>query len=141
MGRYRLPPDAWRQATLVLLRYPETRAQFMELIEESRTNTSERRNGGAKPSHPDPTATAAIRLYGDARFQRIKREVCAVEHALAGLSNAEREVIRRRFFDHKYGSRKVCGYQYMQDIGFGKRQMQRIVHRVVKAIAIQLGEI
>lgn len=140
MGRYRLPPDAWRQATLVLLRYPETKAQYTQLVEESQTRTGEQNGKSHKPVHSDPTANAGIKLSGDPRFQRIKREVAAVESALIGLDGAEREVIRRRFWSHKRGSRKVCKYS-MIDIGYSERQMHRIVRRVVKAVALQLGEL
>ena len=140
MGRYRLPPDAWRQATLVLLRYPETKAQHTQLVEESQTRTGEQNGNSHKPVHSDPTANAGIKLAGDPRFQRIKREVAAVENAMARLDGAEREVIRRRFWNHKRGSRKICAYRYMIDIGYSERQMHRIVRRVVKAVALQLGE-
>lgn len=140
MGRYRLPPDAWRQATLVLLRYPETKVLYNQLVEEVQTRTDERKGNSHKPVHSDPTATAAIRLSDDARFQRVKREVTAVDNALTGLDGAEREVIRQRFWSHKRGSRKVCKYS-MIDIGYSERQMHRIVRRVVKAVALQLGEL
>lgn len=141
MGRYRLPPDAWRQATLVLLRYPETKVLYTQLVEEVQTRTDEQKGNSHKPVHSDPTANAGIKLADDPRFQRIKREVAAVENAMAGLDGAEREVIRRRFWNHKRGSRKICAYRYMIDIGYSERQMHRIVRRVVKAVAMQLGEL
>ena len=140
MGRYRLPPDAWRQATLVLLRYPETKAQYTQLVEESQTRTGEQNGNSHKPVHSDPTANAGIKLSCDPRYQRIKREVAAVENAMAGLEGAEREVIRQRFWSHKRGSRKVCGYNYMRDTGYSRRQMQRIVKRVIISVAMHLGE-
>ena len=142
VGRYRLPPDAWRQATLVLLRYPETKVLYNQLVEEVQTRTDEQKGGTShKPVHSDPTATAAIRLSDDARFQRVKREVTAVDNALTGLDGAEREVIRQRFWSHKRGSRKVCGYNYMRDTGYSRRQMQRIVKRVIISVAMHLGEL
>ena len=141
MGRYRLPPDAWRQATLVLLRYPETKALYDQLVEESRTRTSEQKGSSHKPVHSDPTATAGMKLSDDARFQRVKREVSAVDNALMTLDGAEREVIRQRFWNHKRGHRKVCGYNYMWDTGYSRRQMQRIVKRVIMLVALSLGEL
>lgn len=140
VGRYRLPPDAWRQATLVLLRYPETKVLYTQLVEEVQTRTDEQKGSSHKPVHSDPTANAGIKLSGDPRFMRVKREVAAVESALIGLDGAEREVIRRRFWNHKRGSRKICGYNYMWDIGYSRRQMQRIVKRVIVSVATHLGE-
>ena len=141
MGRYRLPPDAWRQATLVLLRYPETKALYTQLVEESQTRTGEQKGSSHKPVHSDPTATAGMKLSDDARLQRVKREVSAVDNALQGLDGAEKEVIRRRFWSHRHGSRKICGYNYMHGIGYSRRQMQRIVKRVIISVAVSLGEL
>lgn len=141
VGRYRLPPDAWRQATMVLLRYPETKLLYNQLVEEVQTRTDEQKGNSHKPVHSDPTANAGIKLADDPRFQRIKREVAAVENAMARLDGAEREVIRQRFWSHKRGSRKVCGYNYMRDTGYSRRQMQRIVKRVIISVAMHLGEL
>lgn len=141
MGRYRLPPDAWRQATLVLLRYPETKVLYNQLVEEVQTRTNEQKGNSHKPVHSDPTANAAIKLSDDVRFQRVKREVAAVDSALTGLDGAEREVICQRFWSHKRDSRKVCGYNYMRDTGYSRRQMQRIVKRVIISVAMHLGEL
>lgn len=141
MGRYRVPDDAWRQATLVLLRYEESKEQFMEAIGEARSLVRQDREREPKPIHDDPTAGAAIRLHGSARFQRLKREVCAVDIAIAGMRQAELEVVRKRFWDHRKGERRVCGYESMMDTGYSRRQMQRIVQRVVYKVAEELGEI
>ena len=137
----RLPADAWRHVRLVLLRYPESKVLYDQIIEESQTRTSDNAGSGSKPVHSDPTATAAIKLYNDARFQRINREVTAVETAVMGLDSIEKEVIRRRFWNHRPGVRKVCSYSRMRNIGYSRRQMQRIVRRVTEAVAILLGEI
>ena len=141
MGRYHIPADAWRQATLALLRYPETERELQEAVEESRTRIPGKGEGGAKPSHSNPTEAAALRLYDDARYQRLKREAKAVEEATANLDQIELDVIRKRFWDHRAGHRRVRGYDNIQDTGYSRRKMQEIVRRVIIATAAALGEI
>ena len=144
MGKYRIPADAWRQATLVLLRYPETREEYTMLFDIATTRDPDKKAGGAKPSHSDPTQAAAVRLSElgqDQKYQRIKREVYAVEEATKDLDPAELEVIRRRFWLHRKGHRKVRGYDYLQDTGYSRRTMQKIVRRVILKIAIIIGEL
>lgn len=140
MGRYRIPPDAWRTATLALLRYPETKAELAEAFDLATTRNPERDKGGAKPAHPDPTGTAGIRLANSAKYQRLKREISAVESATADLDPAELSVIRERFWSHRKGARSVKPYDFMQDLGYSRRQMQRICRKVIGRVAINLGE-
>lgn len=141
MGRYRIPPDAWRQATLALLRYPETRQELADAFDLATTRNPERDKGGAKPAHPDPTGTAGIRLANSAKYQRLKREITAVESATADLDPAELSVIRERFWKHKKGVRTPCPYYYIPDIGYSERQMHRICRKVILRVALNLGEI
>ena len=136
MPRYRqITPAAWQVARIVLLRYPESKREYDSLVEISQTNTSEHK-GGAKPVHSDPTATAAIRLHDDAYYQRVKREVAAVDAALEGLDDAERRVIQKRFWSRRG---KTLGYRYIH-VGYSEREMHRIVTAVIRKGAYNLGE-
>ncbi len=136
MSKYRIPPDAWRQSTTVLMRYPQTKRDLSQAIDEAMTRDPERDKGGVKPSHPDPTATSGIRLYSSQRYQRMRREVKAVEDALKGIDSIERDVISQRYWDHKHKT----AYERI-DAPYSVRQMQRIVQRVMYRIAVNLGEI
>lgn len=144
MGKYRIPADAWRQATLVLLRYPETKEEYNALFDIATTRDPEKKAAGSRPAHPDPTQAAAVKLTElgqDQRYQRIKREVQAVEEAIKDLDPAELEVIRRRYWKHRKGHRKARGYDFMQDIGYSRRQMQRVCRKTILAVALSLGEL
>lgn len=137
MPRYReIQQDTWVIAKLVILRYPETKKEYDRLVEIAQTNTAEQVKNGAKPVHKDPTAQAAMKLYDDARFQRIKREVTAVDHALEGLDGAANSVIRKRFWSRKG---KVLGYRYIH-VGYSERAMHKVVKDFIRQVAYDLGE-
>lgn len=136
MNKYRIPTDAWRQSATVLMRYPQTKRDLQGAIDEAITRNPERDGGGSKPSHPDPTATSGIRLYSNQRYQRMRREVKAVEDAIKGLDSVEMDVIRQRYWKHK----RKTSYERI-DAPYSVRQMQRIVQRVMYRIAVNLGEI
>jgi hypothetical protein len=145
MGKYRrMPADAYRQATLVLLRYPEAKEEYNNIFDWATTRDPDKKGGGAKPAHSDPTQAAAVRLTelgNDQRYQRIKREVYAVEEAVKDLDPTELEVIQLRYWKHRRGERKIRGYDYMRGSGYSRPQMQRIVAKVMRKLAVNLGEI
>lgn len=145
MPRYRrIPQDAWTQARFVLLRYPESKEQYAEMLELATTRDPERKGNGPKPAHADPTQTAAIRLMDledSPRFKRIAREVKAVEDAMRELDQSEVAVIRQRFWVHREGVRTPMPYEFMNAAGYSERQMHRICQRVIRALAINLGEL
>ena len=141
MGKYRISQDAWRTATLVLLRYQESKEEIQECIEESMTSDPETRGRGSKQAHADPTQAAAIRLMSNARYWRLRREVKAVDNAIEDLNDIQKDIIRHRFWMHKKGHRKPCPYQYMQGLGYEQRQMQKIIRAVIIKVAADLGEI
>lgn len=141
MGRYKIKQDAWNQATLVLLRYRESKDEIEEIVTDMMARDPETRGRGSKQAHPDPTAAAGERLYYNTRYRRLRRETKAVDDAMAGLDDVEQAVIRRRFFEHGRGHRSPCPYDRMKDLGYERRQMQRIIRKVVVKVAINLGEI
>ena len=141
MGKYRIKQDAWRTATLALLRYQESKEELQECVEESMTRDPETRGRGSKQAHPDPTQAAAIRLTNNARYRRLRRETQAVENAIEDLNDIQKDIIRHRFWMHRKGHRKPCPYQYMHGLGYEQRQMQKIVRTVIIKVAAALGEL
>lgn len=141
MGRYKINADAWRQATLVLLRYQESKTGIEECVRDAMARDPETRSRGSKQAHPDPTAAAADRLLKNPKYARLKREIKAVEDTMAGLNDIEREIIKKRFWMHRKGHRKPCPYQYMTDLGYERASMQRTVRKAVAKVARELGEI
>lgn len=141
MGKYKINQDAWQTATLALLRYMESKDEMTQCIEESMTSDPETRGRGSKQAHPDPTQAAAIRLTGNERYRRLRREVQAVDSAIEGLSETELKIIRCRFWMHGPGYRKPCPYKYLGGLGYEHRQMQKIIRKVIIKVAAALGEI
>lgn len=141
MGRYKIPPDAWKAATLCLLRYQETKSGIQSAIDEATTSNPEKRGNGPRAEYPDPTANRGISLATDHKYNRMKRETMAVEMAIKGLSDQQVEVIRQRFWNHGSGYRHTCPYQYMRGTHYSEGAMKKIVGRVVERVARNLGEL
>ena len=141
MGRYKIPPDAWRAATLVLLRYQETKAGIKDAIDEATTSNPETRGRGPKAAHADPTGNKGISLATDRKYNRMKREIMAVENAMEGLTAQQKEVIRQRFWNHGSGYRHTCPYQYMIGTHYSEAGMKKIVGKVIERVAYNLGEL
>lgn len=141
MGRYKIPPDAWKAATLALLRYQETKAGIKDAQEEAMTSDPEARGHGPRQSYPDPVPAAVAKLEKNKKYNRMKRELWAVENAMEGLTDSQKEVIRQRFWDHGSGYRHTCPYQYMRGTHYSEAGMKKIVGHVVERVARNLGEI
>lgn len=139
MGKYKIPPDAWRAATLALLRYRENQAAQQELLNIAASQERGRKKHGR--TYADPTQAAAMRLANDPQYMRIKRELAAVEKGIESLNAVQIEVIRRRFWDHPPGVRKPCPYDYMSGTGYERAAMQMIIRRVIIRTAQALGEL
>lgn len=140
MGKYKLPSDAWRQATLVLLRYPESKKELARCIEEVMTRDPEQSGNSSKPVHSDPTGNAGVRLTTHARYNRLRREVQAVEDAVKDYDGATLEVIRERYWKHGRWRRRPRAYECI-NAGYSERQMHRICQRTLYKVAVNLGEI
>lgn len=140
VGKYNLPSDAWRQATFVLLRYPENKAELSKCIDDVMTRDPEKSGNSSKPIHSDPTGNAGIKLASHARYQRIRREVKAVEDAVRDYDNATLEVIRERYWKHGRCRRRPRAYECI-NAGYSERQMHRICQKTLYMVAVNLGEI
>lgn len=136
-----LSRKGWQRAVNVLLWYPDNLKEYATLLDEAITRDPERHGGTTRPLMPDPTADAAIRLASNRRADTLRAEIEAVELAMAELPPIEREVIRRRFWEiGKWQTRKPRQYDYLQDLPYSRRQMIRIVKKVIYMVAVHLGE-
>ena len=133
---------AWQRAVNVLLWYQDNIEELASLQDAATTYDPEHRgSSGSRPLHPDPTANAAIRLVDSQRTKALKAEIEAVEEALCLLTPEQREVVRRRFWQDQWGSRrKPRQYDYLQDTGYSERQMKRICRTMIRRVAANLGE-
>ena len=138
MGKAAISRKAWRTATDVLLWYPESKREYAELQEELLHKAPK---VNADLPYKDRTGDKAIALLEDRRAQRLKTEIDAVESALDCLRPDMRDVIRRRFFEvpasRPYSPRP---YDFLQDLPYSCKTMQRISKKVVELVALYLGE-
>ncbi len=104
----RVPPNRWNIIQRIIRDYPVMRKELEEIKGRSRYR------------------------------ERLIRETAAVSEALALFSEAEREVIRERFWTYRD---KNKGYEDMFDQPYSPRQMRRIVYKMVIEAGKRLGEI
>jgi len=138
MGKRAISRRAWQRATNALLCYPENLREYASLVEELMTKKPKEEG---KPIHKDPTADKAIVLYEDKRFRRIQDEIEAVEEALSHLRPGEEIIIRRRYWElPRHRSNSPRQYDFLQDLPYSYRTMQRVVRRTIFLVAKMLGE-
>ena len=101
-----ISPDSWYIITSVLKRYRANR----EELDDSNHNSPYQR--------------------------RLKREVKAVEDALAKLTPEEQQVIDIRYF-RGY----TVSYDWMKDHNYSVRQSKRICKKMIKLVGVAIGEI
>lgn len=104
----RVPPNRWNIIQRIIRDYPVMRKELEEIKGRSRYR------------------------------ERLIRETAAVSEALTLFSEAEREVIRERFWTYRD---KNKGYEDMFDQPYSPRQMRRIVYKMVIEAGKRLGEI
>jgi len=123
----RIPKETWRHGQNVIRQY----AKNCKLITEWEMEVLD-----ADLKEKDPTAHKALLLQSE-YAKRLKREIEAVEDMMDHFTEAEQAVIRLRF----WSGRSVVPYEYMRKCAYSERQMQRIVHKAVKIVGVNLGEL
>ncbi len=133
---------SWRIIEAKLMRYPESKREYKEYIEDimasfggsSRPDDSTRERNKAQ-SVTEAKALKITSSYAD----RMKKEIDAVELVYNELRPEEQTVIRIRYWSQ--GIRKPVPYHKLTACSYSDRQMQRIVRRVIVKVGRYLGEI
>lgn len=133
---------SWRIIEAKLMRYPESKREYKEYIEDIMASFG----GSSRPDDPtrernkaqSVTEAKALKItssYAD----RMKKEIDAVELVYNELRPEEQTVIRIRYWSQ--GIRKPVPYHKLTACSYSDRQMQRIVRRVIVKVGRYLGEI
>lgn len=136
---YIISREAWRIIEIKIRRYPETKAEYDELV-EGIMNHSQGNDGQPKGSDiGNPTERLAIKLAEEPRLQRMKREIEAVESVYNNLRPEYQKVIRVRFWSYRY--QNMCYFDMERCTSYCDRHMRRIVKSFIKQVGEKLGEI
>ena len=137
MNYTKIPKDSWYIIERVLLRYPDTKEEYINMREQLLEGTPFN-DGLPRSNYPASRMEEAVVKLQSPRMQRMEREIKAVEKAYAALSEEQRKVIRVRYWTCRW--RKVP-YTRIQDCHYSERQMQRICDKVIRSIGKDIGEI
>ena len=139
----RINRASWRIIETILLRYPRRKKEYEEYISEIMASPA---GGSSRPLDPGEerdkaqsvTEAKALKMTS-VYFDRIKREVEAVEFVYNDLRKEEQDVIRVRYWSK--GIRKPVPYHRLTSCSYSERQMQRIVQKVIIRVGRYIGEI
>lgn len=139
----RINRASWRIIETILLRYPQRKKEYEEYISEIMASPA---GGSSRPLDPGEerdkaqsvTEAKALKMTS-VYFDRIKREVEAVEFVYNDLRKEEQDVIRLRYWSR--GIRKPVPYHRLTSCSYSERQMQRIVQKAIVRVGRYIGEI
>lgn len=139
----RINRASWRIIETILLRYPQRKKEYEEYISEIMASPA---GGRSRPLDPGEerdkaqsvTEAKALKMTS-VYFDRIKREVEAVEFVYNDLRKEEQDVIRVRYWSR--GIRKPVPYHRLTSCSYSERQMQRIVQKAIIRVGRYIGEI
>ncbi len=139
----RINRASWRIIETILLRYPQRKKEYEEYISEIMASPA---GGSSRPLDPGEerdkaqsvTEAKALKMTS-VYFDRIKREVEAVEFVYNDLRKEEQDVIRVRYWSR--GIRKPVPYHRLTSCSYSERQMQRIVQKAIIRVGRYIGEI
>ena len=137
MNYTKIPRDSWSIIEKVLMRYPEQKEEYVNMIEQI-VEGSPFNDGQPRSNYPGNRLEAAVLKLQSPRMQRIEREVWAVERAYNALGEEQKKVIRIRYWSCRW---KKIPYLQIRGCAYSERQMERIVFRVIDSIGRDLGEI
>ena len=139
----RINRASWRIIETILLRYPQRKQEYEEYISDIMASPA---GGSSRPSDParekdkaqSVTEAKALKMTS-VYFERIKKEVEAVEFVYNDLRKDEQDVIRVRYWSR--GIRKPVPYHRLVSCSYSERQIQRIVQKMIIRVGRYIGEI
>lgn len=139
----RINRASWRIIETILLRYPQRKKEYEEYISEIMASpaggSSRSLDPGEERDKAQSVTEAKALKMTSVYFDRIKREVEAVEFVYNDLRKEEQDVIRVRYWSR--GIRKPVPYHRLTSCSYSERQMQRIVQKAIIRVGRYIGEI
>lgn len=139
MGRV-IDSKSWKIIEITIMRYPELKKKLAELSEDiilTKGSSKSKTNFDTEYSKPQSVTESKALKLNSGYYQRVEKQVKAVENVYNTLLPAEQKVVRLRYWSDP--ERKV---PYLQiDSGYSERHMKRIIYKVIYRVGILLGEI
>ncbi len=133
--------DSWKMIEFVIRRYPDSKKEYEEYIENIMTSSSALAAGMTlteEYNKPQSVTEAKAIKLSSARQHRLKIEIEAVELVYKNLRAEEQKVMKARFWED---SKRSIPYTDITGVGYSERQMKRIVKKIILQVGIYIGEI
>ncbi|MDD3369411.1 MAG: hypothetical protein PHP50_11105 [Lachnospiraceae bacterium] len=137
----RIPKDSWAIIERVIRRYPENKRRYDEYMDEIMTSSSGSSTGsnyGEEANKPQSVTEAKALKMHSAYYDRIKKEIAAVEFVYNALNADEQKVVRVRFWSNRW---KSIPYLKMKSVSYSETQMRRIAYKVILGVGTYIGEL
>lgn len=136
MRYYKIPKEVKLDIERVLRRYPQNKKRLESLYEDIILTTHPTESKGDSTSENKPqsvTEGKALQLMNP-YYDRIRREVKAVEHATEGLDKTKMDIIRIRYWssDGKVAFKSI-------DVPYASGTMRFLTRKVLYDIGIYMG--
>lgn len=133
--------DSWKMIEFVIRRYPDSKKEYEEYIENIMTSSSAPAAGvtlSEEYTKPQSVTEAKAIKLSSARQYRLKKEIEAVELVYKNLRPEEQRVMEGRFWEDK---KRNTPYEKMTGVGYSVRQMRRIVKKIILQVGTYIGEV
>lgn len=132
---------AWRSIELTIMRYPEQKKKLNDMAEDiilGKSAAAGKTNFDSEYAKPQSvTESKALKLNSNKYYQRIKRNVSAIESVYSSFPVMAKKIIAERFWsipDHRKPYTKI-------DVPYSEVQMKRIVKKMIHDVGVALGEL
>lgn len=133
--------DAWRIVEIIIRRYPSSKQEYKEYIDQVMASSSNPAAGVSLSedySKPQSVTEAKAFKMTSKRAERLKKEIEAVELVYRNLNAEEQKVMKTRFWSDR---RRNMPYTKIDKVAYSERQMKRIVKKIISKVGVYLGEI
>jgi hypothetical protein len=131
--------ESWRIIEIIIRRYPEKKKEYEEYISDIMSSTHGQEYMGTSTDEKPQSVTEAKALKMTSAYaDKLKKEIQAVEFVYSNLHPEEQKVMRERYW---HSRKRNVPYEKMIGCNYSKRQMQRIVRKIINQVGRYLGEL
>ena len=135
----KIPREAWRIIEIKVSRYPESKLEYQNIVDEILHNRAEEPGPGGSGAEGSPTEKMAIKIADHPRLKRLETEINAVESVYNAMIPDHQKVIQARFWSYRYT--KMSYFDMERCTSYRERQMRRIVANFIREVGKKLGEL
>lgn len=142
----RINKDSWNIINRVIRRYPESKKRYKDALDAAmypdrstkKSRDQNKSGGGNDYTKPVSTTEAAAMRLSNPYYDRLKKEIEAVENAYNLFDAEDQKLIQRRYWSDRNRNKP---YLKIIDVSASEPTMRRICRRFIMTVGRNLGEI